>query len=198
MAQRFPLLIALAALLAMSSLKAADPKPLPPGVQRVPVIFSGGHDTVDVDRGRPVKLIAAALGVKDEVFREAFSHVRPAGPGRGPTDEEARRNKAALMNALSKYGITNDRLDEVSNFYRYPPGRGGLWKTTPASANALVKDGAVVGYELISGGAGYTTPPAVSVAGVTGAAADVKLSFGKDLATNGTVSSISLPQSKPD
>ncbi|MEQ1843928.1 MAG: hypothetical protein ABL994_26285 [Verrucomicrobiales bacterium] len=35
------------------------------------------------------------------------------------------------MSALGKYGITNERLDTVSNFYRYPPGRGDLWKTTP-------------------------------------------------------------------
>ena len=92
----------------------AGPKPPPPGVTRVPVVFSGGHDTVPVDHGRPVVLIAAALGVKDEVFREAFSHVHPAGPGSGgPTGEEARANKAALMKALGKYGITNERLDAV-------------------------------------------------------------------------------------
>lgn len=56
----------------------AELKPLPPGVTRMPVVFSGGHETVGVDHGRPVVLIAAALGVKDEVFREAFSHVHPA------------------------------------------------------------------------------------------------------------------------
>ena len=91
--------------------------------------------------------------LKPEVFREAFSHVHPAGPGSGgPTEAEARQNKAALMNALGKYGVTNDRLDAVSNYYRYPPGRGGLWKNKPASANALVKNGAVIGYEITSGG----------------------------------------------
>src|SRR5437016_5075268 len=83
-------------------------------VTRVPVVFNGGHDTDPRDHGRPVVLIAAALGVKPEVFREAFSHVHPAGPGSGgPTDAEARKNKAALMSALGKYGITNDRLDTV-------------------------------------------------------------------------------------
>lgn len=61
-------------------------------------------------------LIAAALGVKDENFREAFSHVHRAGPcSSGPTDAEARQNKAALMSALGKYGITDERLDAVSN-----------------------------------------------------------------------------------
>ncbi|MES2598488.1 MAG: hypothetical protein V4662_24345 [Verrucomicrobiota bacterium] len=178
----------------------AEPKALPAGTQRVPVIFSDGHDTEGVDRGRPVKLIAAALGVKDEVFRDAFSNVRPAGPGSGgPTGDEARRNKKVLMDALGKHGITNERLDEVSNFYRYPPGRGNLWKTKPAEANALVKDGKIVGYEIVSGGAGYTTLPTVSVpgvSGVSGAAAQVKLSFGKDFDTNGAVSGIEVQQGK--
>ncbi|GEP43419.1 hypothetical protein [Brevifollis gellanilyticus] len=175
----------------------AEPKALPAGTQRVPVVFSGGHETEGVDHGRPVKLIAAALGVKDEVFRDAFSNVHPAGPGSGgPTGEEARRNKKVLMDALGKHGITNERLDEVSNFYRYPPGRGNLWKTKPAEANALVKDGKVVGYEIVSGGAGYTTPPVVSVPGVSGASAQVTLSFGKDFDTNGSVSAIAIPKAE--
>ncbi len=189
-------LTCLLTLLALSHVGAA-PKPLPPGVERVPVTFSGGHDTEEVDRGRPVKLIAAALGVKDEVFREAFSRVRPAGPGSGgPTEERARENKAALMKALAKHGITNERLDEVSNFYRYPPGRGNLWKNTPAKANALVKNGTVVGYELVSGGAGYTTPPTVTVPGVSAATAEVTLAFGKDMDKNGSVSAITQSRGK--
>ena len=166
----------------------AEPKALPPGVTRVPVTFSGGHETVPVDHGRPVVLIAAALGVKDEVFRDAFSRVHPAGPGSGgPSREEAQANKKVLMDALGKFGITNERLDTVSNFYRYPPGRGNLWKTTPATANALVKNGAVIGYEIISGGAGYSTPPSVSVA-------KVEITFGKDFETNGAVSAITVAQ----
>jgi len=175
----------------------ADPKPLPPGITRVPVTFSGGHETVPVDHGRPVVLIAAALGVKDEVFREAFSHVHPAGPGSGgPTDAEARANKAALMNALGKFGVTDARLNDVSNFYRYPPGRGNLWKVTPATANALVKNGAVIGYEITGGGYGYTTVPSVSVPGFANAAAKVELSFGKDFESNGAVSAIAVVQGK--
>ena len=151
----------LAAAFALAGSSAfAEPAATAPGVTRVPVVFSGGHDTDPRDHGRPVVLIASALGVTSEVFREAFSHVHPAGPGSGgPTREEAQANKQALMSALGKFGITNERLDEVSNFYRYPPGRGGLWKVTPAVANALVKNGAVTGYEIVSGGAGYTVPP---------------------------------------
>ena len=164
---------------------------LPPDAARVPVTFSGGHDTEGVDRGRPVILIAAALGVAPEVFREAFSHVHPAGPGSGgPTDAEARQNKAALMGALGKYGVTNDRLDEVSNYYRYPPGQGGLWKSKPATAVALVKDSVVVGYEITDGGSGYTSAPTITVPGVAAANAKVEIAFGKDLATNGSVRAI--------
>ena len=167
---------------------------LPQGVTRMPVVFSGGHQTEEVDHGRPVVLIAAALGVPPEVFREAFSRVHPASPGRGPTGDEARANKAALLGALAPYGVTNERLDEVSDYYRYPPGRGGLWRNKAASANALVKRGVVIGYEITEGGAGYTTAPLVSVPGLKKATAQAVLSFGTDLETNGAVSSLTILQ----
>jgi hypothetical protein len=187
--------IAAAALLLGGNSAFAEPKELPAGVTRVPVVFSGGHDTEGVDHGRPVILIANALGVKPEVFRETFSHVHPAGPGKGgPTDAEARKNKAALMEGLGKYGITNERINEVSNFYRYASWEGGIWKNTPAAANALVKNGAVIGYEITSAGAGYTTPPSVSVPDVKAAPAKVELSFGKDFKTNGSISAITVSE----
>ena len=171
----------------------ASSKPLPAGVARLPVVFSGGHETDPVDHGRPVVLVAAALGVKTEVFREAFSHVHPAGPGSGgPSDSEARANKAALMNALGKYGVTNDRLNTVSNFYRYPPGSRNLWKNQPATASALVKAGAIIGYEITSGGYGYTTPPTVTVPGMPGATAKVEIVYGKDMEANGSVAAITM------
>src|SRR5436190_8396245 len=91
-------------------------------VIKVPVTFSGGHDTDPQDRGRPVVLVAAALGVKPEVFREAFRGVTPARGGK-PTPEQARSNKEALLKVLKPYGITNERLDEVSDYYRYRPER---------------------------------------------------------------------------
>jgi hypothetical protein len=189
--------IAAAAIVVATFSAQAEPKELAPGVTREPVVFSGGHETVGVDHGRPVVLIAAALGVAPEVFREAFSHVHPAGPGSGgPTDAEARQNKAALMNALGKYGITDERLNTVSNFYRYPPGRGNLWKTQPAIANALVKNGAVIGYEITNAGAGYSSPPTVSVPGVKGATAKVELAYGTALETNGSIAAITVSQDK--
>lgn len=176
-------------LLATVSAFAADP--LPPGVTRTPLVFSGGHDLVPVDHGRPVVLIAAALGVKDQVFRDAFSRVRPAGPGSGgPTDTEARANKKVLMDALGKYGVTNDRLNAVSGFYRYKAWDGEMWKHQEATGNALVKDGSVVGYEITSAGFGYTTPPKVTVPLLPQAIAKVTLAFGKDFKTNGSVAGI--------
>src|SRR4051812_21510440 len=75
-----------------------------------PVVITGGHDIGPNDFGRPCTLIAAALGVKTDVFREAFSGVTPAR-GRGPTGDEARRNKDALMKVLAPHDVTNDRLD---------------------------------------------------------------------------------------
>jgi hypothetical protein len=143
-------------------------------------------------------LIAGGLGVAPEVFRAAFSHVEPADPAKGPNDAEARRNKAALLSALGKHGVTHERLDIVSDFYRYPPGRGSVWKSKPASANALVKNGAVIGFEITGGGAGYSSVPVVAVPGFDGVSAKVDIAFGENLDTNGAVTAITLAGGKPN
>jgi len=165
-------------------------------ITRVPVVFSEGHETVGEDRGRPVVLVAGALGVAPEVFREAFSHVHPAGPGERPGDQQVRDNKATLMKALGKYGVTNDKLDAASNYYRYVRSRGELWPTKPAVANAVVQNGVVTRIELVSGGSGYSSPPIVTVPGVEGITAKVELAFGKKLEKNGSVSAITIVQEK--
>jgi hypothetical protein len=181
------------ALLATSLTTFAPAAGQPADVTRVPVVFSGGHETDGRDNGRPVVLVAGALGVTPEVFRDAFSRVRPAGPGRGgPTESEARQNKSVLMAALGKYGITNDRLDTVSNYYRYVRSRGELWPTKAATAVALVKNGTVIGYEVTSGGSGYSSAPTVTVPNLNGPAPTVKLAFGKDFAKNGAVAAITV------
>src|SRR5947207_14334859 len=90
---------------------------------KIPVTFFGGHETDPQDHGRPVVLVAAALNVRPKVFRKAFSGVTPAR-GRGPTGEEARRNKEALMAVLGPYTVTNERLDEVSTYSRYRTAKG--------------------------------------------------------------------------
>jgi hypothetical protein len=166
---------------------------LPAGVTRVPVAFSGGHATDPRDGGRPIVLIAAALGVSSDVFRDAFSHVHPADPNVGPTPDEAQKNKAALMSALGKYGITNDRLDKVSNYYRYNRGRGELWRVKPATANALVKNGAIIGYELVDGGSGYSSTPTITVPNFKSPSPKITLAYGTTMESNGAISAISLP-----
>src|SRR4051812_7234034 len=124
----------------------------------VSLVFSGGHDIGKGDFGRPVYLIAAGLGVKPEQFREAFSGVTPAR-GRGPTREEERKNKAALMKVLGPLGVTNERMDEVANYYRFRPQEGELWPTKEAKGHAVVEDGRVKSVVVTDPGAGYNTPP---------------------------------------
>jgi hypothetical protein len=166
-------------------------------VTRVPVVFSGDHETDPQDRGRPVVLIAAGLGVPAEVFREAFKQVRPAPAGTKPSPQQERANKAALLNALGKHGVTNERLDTVSDYYRYVRSRGELWTAKPAVAVALIQDGKVIGYEVKDGGSGYSSPPKVTVPNVKDASAEVALSFGKKLESNGSISAITIAMGKP-
>jgi hypothetical protein len=157
----------------------------------VPLVFSGGHEIGKGDYGRPVPLIAAALGVKPEQFRAAFGGVTPA-KGRGPTGAEARKNKAALMKVLGPLGVTNERLDEVSDYYRFQPQKGGLWKTTPARGYALVDDGKVKRVVITEAGSGYSSPPAVTIRGMEGVPLKATLHFDRDLKKNGSVESVQV------
>lgn len=157
----------------------------------VPVTIKGGHETDPKDGGRPVVLVAAGLGVKPEVFREAFRGVTPARNGR-PTGEQARQNKAALLKVLGPHGITNDRLDEVSDYYRYRPQNGELWTHKDAKAHAVVVDGKVTKIVVTEAGAGFSSPPTATVQGMDGVRLTVSLSFGKDLKTNGGISGIEV------
>lgn len=181
-----PLVLALAACVACVSCETARS-----AETEVPVTFSGGHGTDPQDGGRPVVLVAAALGVKPEVFREAFSGVTPARGGK-PSPEEARRNKAALMKVLSPHGVTNDRLDEVSDYYRYRPQRGELWKSTPAKAHAVLEDGKVKRVVVTDPGSGYSTPPQATVQGMDKVGLKVTIQFSKDLKKNGAISSVEV------
>src|SRR4051812_18633565 len=163
-----------------------------PDGTKIPITFTGGHDTDPRDHGRPVALIAAALGVPDEVFRETFTHVTPASGGREPQPEQVRRNKEALMRGLSPYGVTNDRLDTVSNFYRYNGSRGQMWRNTPAAAYAIVKDGVITGISITDAGAGYTTEPRATIEGMKGIELKVTLTFGADFKQNGSIKEIAV------
>jgi hypothetical protein len=154
------------------------------------VTFSDGFQTDPRDRGRPVVLIAAALNVPADVFRKAFSGVKPAGPGQQPEPEQVRQNKEALMRALEPYGITNDRLDEVSNYYRYSRSRGEMWRHTPAKALATIRDGVVLRFTIVDGGSGYSSPPTISIAGMPNVKAAATLRFSTDFEKNGSIQAI--------
>jgi hypothetical protein len=157
------------------------------GVRQVPVQFSGGHETYPGDHGRPDVLIAAALRVPIDVFRDAFSHVHPAGPNSGgPTDAEARANKQVLMRALGPYGVTDDRLNAVSNYYRYNRSRGEMWRVTPATAYATVTNGVVTGFTITNPGSGYSSQPKATVPGFP-LKIITAISFSTDFAKNGAL-----------
>lgn len=152
----------------------------------IPVEISGGHEFGKNDFGRPVVLIAAALDVKPDVFREAFSGVTPAR-GRGPTGEEARKNKAALMKVLAPQGVTNDRLDEVSDYYRFRPQSGKIWTHKLAKAHAIVVDGKIQRIVVTEPGHGYCSPPKIVVPGFEKEKFKATLSFSKDMKKNGAI-----------
>jgi hypothetical protein len=184
------LLPAVVSLLAFSFSSPAEDQS---GVSRMPVVISGGHDTDPVDRGRPVSLIAGALGVPPEAFRQAFSHMHPGDPDHnsGP-GAEAQKNKQALLSDLKPYDVTDDRLGSVTGYYRYVRGRGELWPVKAATAVALVKNGEVIAYEVTEGGSGYSTPPAITVPGVKSAPARVTLSMSKTFEKNGAIGAITI------
>ena len=156
-------LVAAGILLMHHASAADDPK--------YPVTFAGGHDyDKKRDHGRPVVLIAASLEVTPDVFREAFSGVRPAKGSGGPSEEEAKKNKAALMNVLKPHGVTNERLDEVSNFYRFRPQNGELCGGGRREAHAVVENGKITQIVVDEPGYGYSSPPSATVRGMDGVA----------------------------
>jgi hypothetical protein len=188
-----PLVFSLAGLLGAFSLALADDHSAPTGAIKVPLVFQGSHDTDAPDHGRPVALVAAALGVPVAVFRDAFSHVHPAPAGEQPTQDEVRENKRQLLSRLAPYGVTNERLDEVSNYYRYRPQNGEMWRHVDAEGFAMVAGGKIVSITITNPGAGYSSAPKVSLPGVGLTAYPMaRLAFGTDLASNGSVSKIEL------
>jgi hypothetical protein len=162
----------------------------------VQVSITGGDDLDPRDHGRPVVLIAAALGVPADVFREAFSHVKPAGAGQEPDPAQVQLNKQALLKALGPYGVTNDRLDTVSNYYRYNGRAGETWPRIPATATVIMTDGVITGFTITNPGSGYTSAPTVSITGAGDVTATATISFSTDFKTNGSLSAITLDAKK--
>lgn len=183
------LICSLAVLIAMSitPTRAAE--------TRVPVTFSGGHDLGKNDYGRPCTLMAAALGVKPDEFRKAFSGVTPAR-GRGPTGDEARRNKQALMKVLGPLKVTNERMDEVANYYRFRPQSGELWPTKAAQAEAIVQDGKITKIVVTDPGSGYCSPPKATVKGFDDVRLEAKIKYDKDLKKNGGIEAVEVVRDK--
>ncbi|MCR9197095.1 MAG: hypothetical protein NXI04_00460 [Planctomycetaceae bacterium] len=155
------------------------------------VILEGGNLTDHRDGGRPVALIAAALDVTPDVFREAFRNVQPSRLG-PPTAFRAQANKRVLMDALSRWGVTNDRLDEVSDYYRYRPEQGEFWPHEPARARAVIEDGQVTGIELLAAGHGYLSAPRVTIIGFEDVRVDVQIGYSTQFARNGRVASLQI------
>lgn len=116
--------------------------------------------------------------------------MNPARDG-APSDDRVHQNKRALLDALGKYGITNDRLDEVSDYYRYQPQKGERWPTKPAKGYATVENGKVMSITITDPGSGYTTAPVATIGNLK-TKTTVKLSFGKRFETNGSVASVKV------
>jgi hypothetical protein len=161
-----------------------------PDGEKVPLKITGGDATEPRDHGRPVALVAGALKVAPDVFRSAFRQVKPAPAGTEPDPAQVRRNKSVLMAALSRYGVTNDELDRVSNFYRYIPGNGRKWPTKAAAGYAVIKDGTVASVVITDPGYGYNSLPNVAVPGHANVNLEVRLAFDNDLKKNGSVAAI--------
>jgi hypothetical protein len=68
----------------------------------------------------------------------------------------------------------------------------------PAEAKSIVKDGAVIAFEVVRGGSGYSSPPTVTVPGIKTGEVKVTLSYGKDLEKNVSVSAIALAAAAAD
>ncbi len=98
------------------------------------------------------------------------------------------------MKVLGPLGVTNERLDTVSNQYRYPPGRGNLWRHEAAKAYATIRDGRVVGFTITHAGSGYTSAPKISVPGFDPLKATATLAFGTDFKANGSIKEIKLAE----
>lgn len=96
------------------------------------------------------------------------------------------------MDKLAPHGVTNERLDEVSNFYRYRPQSGELWNHKPAKATATIKDGKVVGFKILDEGFGYSTPPNVQIAGYENVRVKAEIEFTADLKTNGRIKTLTV------
>jgi hypothetical protein len=180
-----PLGLAVVAGWTAAATHAASPR------RTVQVTLSGGFEIRSNDYGRPVPLYASMLGVSPDVFRQAFSGVHP-DRGHAPTQAQQQANKDALLRVLGPYGVTNDAMDRVADYYRFDSSRGETWPRRAARAEATITGGKVTAIRVIDPGVGYTYPARVAVPGFPKVRATVELVFTRDFRTNGHVGRISL------
>ena len=72
------------------------------------------------------------------------------------------------------------------------------WPTKPATGCATIKNGSVSSVTAVNGGAGYSSQPQVTIPGHPEIKLKAVLSFGRDMATNGSVSSITVEKAGMD
>ena len=96
------------------------------------------------------------------------------------------------MKVLKPHGITNDRLDEVSNYYRFRPQNGELWPTIAAKAHAVVENGQIKKIVVTQPGSGYCSTPMATVQGMKDVTLKVSLKFGTDLKKNGGIEAVEV------
>jgi hypothetical protein len=94
------------------------------------------------------------------------------------------------MAALGPYGVTDDRLNEVSNYYRYRRESGELWRHAPAAGYATIDHGKVTGVTITDPGSGYSSPPVVTITGMDGVQLTAQLHFDTDFQKNGSIGKI--------
>jgi len=78
------------------------------------------------------------------------------------------------------------------NYYRFMGAEGEMWPTTPAHITAQVQGGKITGFTVISGGAGYTSTPIVTVPGFGQVPVDVEIAFSTDFTKNGSIERVML------
>jgi len=155
------------------------------------ITISGGHETDDIDAGRPVFLIGSMLGITGEQFRDAFSYVTPEENGH-LNDETAQANKVKLLAQLEPYGITNDEINSVTDYYRYYPGDINIWPYAHVVLDATISNGTVTSFKVISGGHGYTSNVTIVVDGYGNIPVNAIISYTDSFETNGAIDTITV------
>jgi hypothetical protein len=100
------------------------------------------------------------------------------------------------MKVLAPYGVTNERMDEVADYYRFRPQRHELWPTIDAKAYAVAEDGKIQRVVVTEAGSGYSSPPEVTVEGFANVQLKATLGFSKDLKKNGTIAAVEIEPTK--